>query len=110
MLKVIELITRRLLIGEVSILEDEPALIIQNSYCVDYGMELIKYPFHSDENNTILNSANILTIYTPNDELTELYLKHPQYPDILADEQDEDATAILNTLYVDDVEVGVEDY
>ena len=104
MLKVIELITGRLLIGNISILDEEPSLIIENSYSVEnYPMLLLKYPIYADENNTLINSANILTIYTPNEDLTKAYLEKPQHTSIILDENtDEDASAVLDALYLEE--------
>jgi hypothetical protein len=81
-------------------------MYVRKSYTINKlknGIVLKEYPLYADTNSFIFDSSNILTIYSPSDKIIEMYTElvtEIYIEDSIVDE--DDATAILNTLFDDD--------
>lgn len=80
-----------ILVGKVTVLEQEPRILIENCYWLKYSQgrssksqiplrcELIPFPIFSKENSLLLNSDKIFTLTEPNNEILSLYFKDKGY-------------------------------
>lgn len=77
-----------ILIGKVTILAEEPKVLIENCYWLRFSQgrstksqiplkcELIPFPLFSKENSLLINSSNIFTLVEPTEEILSLYFKN----------------------------------
>lgn len=76
-----------LLIGNVTFLNEEPKIFIENCYWLKYTQgrstksqiplkcEFIPFPLFSKENSLLLNSEKVFTISEPSEHILSLYLQ-----------------------------------
>jgi hypothetical protein len=63
------------LIGKVTQLDEEPAVLIEGCYRVLEGGALEQYPLHSSQRDLFLTSEALFTIVDPSEQIADEYKK-----------------------------------
>jgi hypothetical protein len=101
-IKVVELVSGNLLIGYIDFLEQEPSIYLRNCYSINKktsGYILVNYPLYADTHDVIFDSTSVFTIYDPDKTLLKRYIAMVGVIHSDMSSEEEDATAILKTLY-----------
>jgi hypothetical protein len=96
MIKILQLISGELIIGQIIELPVEPKILVEESFIVSNTGNLEYYPRFSEKNSAIFDSSKIITIYDPNEMMVEEYIKNAGV--LLAEDPDE-FTGIMDTFF-----------